>query len=107
MGGPFGAAIFGGTGYVVNKLENIAVSKADLPEFEKNEESYRQAAHYYLTQFRAAALTALQEYERLAEQVILTPIVEANAEPSRYQNQHQLTLLQNILSSLEDSIEAI
>lgn len=107
MGGPLGAAIFGGTGYVVNKLENIAVSKADLPKFEKNEESYRQAAHYYLTQFRAAALTALQEYERTAEQIILTPVVEKNAEPKRYQNQHQLTLLQNTLTSLEDAIEAI
>lgn len=107
MGGPLGAAIFGGTGYVVNKLENIAVSKADLPEFEKNEESYRQAAHYYLTQFRAAALTALQEYERIAEQIILTPIVEQNAEPKRYQNQHQLTLLKNTLTSLEDVIEAM
>lgn len=107
MGGPLGAAIFGGTGYVVNKLENIAVSKADLPKFEKDEESYRQAAHYYLTQFRAAALTALQEYERTAEQIILTPVVEKNAEPKRYQNQHQLTLLQNTLTSLEDSIEAI
>lgn len=107
MGGPLGAAIFGGTGYVVNKLENIAVSKADLPEFEKNEESYRQAAHYYLTQFRAAALTALQEYERTAEQIILTPIVEENAEPKPYQNQHQLTLLKNTLTSLEDVIEAM
>lgn len=107
MGGPLGAAIFGGTGYVVNKLENIAVSKADLPQFEKNEESYRQAARYYLTQFRAAALTALQEYERTAEQIILTPIVEETAEPKRYQNQHQLTLLQNTLASLEDAIEAI
>lgn len=107
MGGPLGAAIFGGTGYVVNKLENIAVSKADLPEFDKNEESYQQAAHYYLTQFRAAALTALQEYERTAEQIILTPIVEENAEPKPYQNQHQLTLLKNTLTSLEDVIEAI
>ncbi|WP_299485340.1 dynamin family protein [Acaryochloris sp. IP29b_bin.137] len=107
MGGPLGAAIFGGTGYMVNKLENIAVSKADLPKFEKNEESYRQAAHYYLTQFRAAALTALQEYERTAEKIILTPIGEANAEPKSYQNQHQLTLLQNTLASLEDAIEAL
>lgn len=107
MGGPLGAAIFGGTGYVVNKLENIAVSKADLPKFEKNEESYQQAAHYYLTQFRAAALTALQEYQRTAEKIILTPVVEENAEPKSYQNQHQLTLLQNTLTSLEDAIEAI
>ena len=107
MGGPLGAAIFGGTGYVVNKLENIAVSKADLPKFEKNEESYQQAACYYLTQFRAAALTALKEYERTAEKIILTPVVEENAEPKSYQNQHQLTLLQNTLTSLEDAIEAI
>ncbi|KAI9131210.1 dynamin family protein [Acaryochloris sp. CCMEE 5410] len=107
MGGPLGAAIFGGTGYVVNKLENIAVSKADLPKFEKNDESYQQAARYYLTQFRAAALTALQEYERTAEKIILTPVVEANAEPKSYQNQHQLTLLQNTLTSLEEAIEAI
>lgn len=107
MGGPLGAAIFGGTGYVVNKLENIAVSKADLPKFDKNEASYQQAAHYYLTQFRAAALTALQEYERTAEQIILTPIVAEKVEPKSYQNQHQLTLLQNTLASLEDAIEGI
>lgn len=107
MGGPLGAAIFGGTGYVVNKLENIAVSKADIPQFEKNEESYRQAAQYYLAQFRAAALTALQDYERTAERIILTPIGTESAEPKSYQNQHQLTLLQNTLTSLEDAIEAI
>ncbi|WP_299410880.1 dynamin family protein [Acaryochloris sp. IP29b_bin.148] len=107
MGGPLGAAIFGGTGYMVNKLENIAVSKADLPQFEQNDEHYRQAAHYYLTQFRAAALTALQEYERTAERIILMPIAEEHTDPNRNRHQHQLTLLQNTLAALEDAIGAI
>lgn len=107
MGGPLGAAIFGGTGYIVSKMENIADAEANPPTVGNTDDSDLQAAHYYLGQFRSAALAALQDYESIAEGIILTPIVMEQPESTRYQNQHQLTLLQNTLATLEDAIDTI
>ena len=107
IGGPLGAAVLGGTGYVVNKIENIAFTNADLPTAAAPDEIYHHAAHYYLGQFSLAALNALQDYERTAESVIMTPIVAETSAPSQDQNQHQLTLLQNTLAALAEAVEAI
>ncbi|NJM65614.1 MAG: dynamin [Acaryochloris sp. RU_4_1] len=104
MGDPLGAAILGGAGYVVNQLDWSAVN---APSPVAEDEQYRQFAQYYLGQFSSAALTALQNYEQTAEQLILAPLVAAPAEPTKssYHHQQHLTLLQNTLATLTEALE--
>lgn len=104
MGGPLGAAILGGAGYMVNQLD---WSTVNAPSPVSEDEQYRQFAQYYLGQFSSAALTALQNYEQTAEQLILAPLVAAPAEPTKssYHHQQHLTLLQNTLATLTEALE--
>jgi hypothetical protein len=106
MGGPLGAAILGGAGYVVNQLD---WSAPNAPSAVTEVERYRQFAQYYLGQFSSAALTALQNYEQTAEQIILAPLVATASESAKssYHHQQHLTLLQNTLATLVEAIDGM
>jgi hypothetical protein len=101
LGGPVGAAVLGGTSYLLNqaiKADSGAVPNA--PEPQPPLLAYQEAARQYLTHFSTLNLSALQRYELAAKPLLE---VEIRPEPSLTTPQHyQLSLVRSTLETLTD-----
>jgi Dynamin family len=101
LGGPVGAAVLGGTSYVLNKALKADGGKVtNVPDAQQTIQSYRDAAQHYLMHFSTVNLSALQRYVAATKPVIE---VEIMAESAAMTPQHyQLSLVQTTLENLTD-----
>ncbi|MEM9213052.1 MAG: dynamin family protein [Cyanobacteria bacterium P01_F01_bin.150] len=116
MGGPVGAALLGGTSYVLEKLDGG-------PDFNSGSSSsgwtaeqistwYLASVQAYLRQTSVAGLKALDEYVTAANPMIHFPLPEAPTDDALdVSNQnpqvHQLKLLRSCSDQLTQTLEAI
>lgn len=106
FGGPVGAAVVGGATYLFSKNpseskpEESSVSYLDLVL-----KAYREAAESYLIYFSTEAFVVLDQYENIAEKIINSPLTEAAVQMTN--QHHQLQLLQTLLDSLSQDLDAV
>lgn len=106
LGGPVGAALVGGTAYLLNK--NIKQDKQESSAEtyrDRVNQIYQDAAKEYLTNFSIDALSALRQYEEKAEKVMSFKIPE---EPSDLTSKrYQRNLLNTCLETLNRELKSI
>ncbi|MEB3357808.1 MAG: dynamin family protein [Synechococcales bacterium] len=107
LGGPLGAAVFGGTSYLLNQLDNPR-SNPVPPSSETLERLYEVAARDYLSQFSAAGFKALENYVIAANPVIRFPLPKlTTSAPTVTPQTYQLQLLQSSLENLNRVLESL
>jgi hypothetical protein len=116
LGGPIGAAVFGGASYLINQTNQADVNQPQSVQQPNSVEDYtaqinqlyENAARDYLSRFSSLALTALQQYETTANAVIKMAIApEATPAPDLSHQRHQLGLLQSTLDNLNQTLDLI
>ncbi|NJL40438.1 MAG: dynamin [Leptolyngbyaceae cyanobacterium SM1_4_3] len=112
LGGPIGAAVFGGASYLINQTNQTDASQPQANQSASVEDYtaqihqlYENAAKDYLSRFSSLALTALQQYEATANSVIEMAIApESPPAPPDSHQRHQLSLLQATLDNLNQTL---
>jgi hypothetical protein len=116
LGGPIGAAVFGGASYLINQTSQ---PDANQPQPVRPSDSvedyttqinqlYGNAAKDYLSRFSSLALSALQQYEVAANAVIEAAIAPESAPtPDLSRQRHQLSLLQSTLDNLNQALDRV
>ncbi|MBD2068042.1 dynamin family protein [Leptolyngbya sp. FACHB-671] len=116
LGGPIGAAVFGGASYLINQTNQ---TDANQPQPVRPSDSvedyitqinqlYGNAAKDYLSRFSSLALTALQQYEIAANAAIEMAIAPESAPvPDLSHQRHQLSLLQSRLDNLNQALNLV
>lgn len=104
LGGPVGAAVFGGTSYLFNRNRKSSSSDATLPSPAIPPlEDCLEAAHAYLNQFSEMNLAILKRYEATAVKVMQFQPTS----PTPTHQHHHLQLLQNTLEQLEQLLQEV
>jgi Dynamin family len=103
LGGPMGAAVLGGTSYILNKALKTNKGNLEMPDRAVDRSLYQAAARHYLTHFSTLNLSALQRYAAAAQTVLDVEIVLEHL-PVTPQH-HQLSLLQVTLENLMGAID--
>jgi GTPase SAR1 family protein len=104
LGGPVGAVVLGGASYILNKTQkksqssdqSVASSPTSLHPV------YTEAAAQYLTCFSEQAFVAINQYEKLAEEVMNLHPLEISLETSS--SYYQLQLLNTLLANLNQAL---
>ncbi|NJO73485.1 MAG: dynamin [Leptolyngbyaceae cyanobacterium RM1_406_9] len=117
LGGPIGAAVFGGASYLINQTNQTnQINQTDANQPQSNPSAsvedytaqihqlYENAAKDYLSRFSSLALTALQQYEATANSVIEKAIALESPVPPDSHQRHQLSLLQVTLDNLNQTL---
>jgi hypothetical protein len=116
LGGPIGAAVFGGASYLINQTNQVDMNQPQSVQQPNSVEDYttqisqlyENAARDYLSRFSSLALIALQQYETTANAVIEMAIApEATPAPDLSHQRHQLGLLQSTLDNLNQTLDLI
>jgi len=122
LGGPIGAAVFGGASYLINQTSQTNQANQtgeNQPQSVRQPNSaedyatqmhqlYENAAQAYLSRFSSLALAALQQYEIAANSVIERAIApELAPAPDLSHQHHQLSLIQAALDNLNQSLHLL
>ncbi|MBD2001620.1 dynamin family protein [Leptolyngbya sp. FACHB-541] len=116
LGGPIGAAVFGGASYLINQTNQTDANQPQPVRPSNSVEDYTtqlnqlygNAAKDYLSRFSSLALTALQQYEIAANAVIEMAIAPESAPaPDLSHQRHQLSLLQSRLDNLNQALNLV
>lgn len=99
LGGPLGAAVFGGTSHLINKSgrKQTVVSTPEANDFQAQ-------ANVYLERFSVAALGAIATYQKAAIPIIQTQLSPPAVTPSPARTA-QMNLLQTTAEELAQLIE--
>ena len=100
LGGPVGAAVLGGTSYILNKTIKVDRAPAHPPDQQPPSPADQAAAQHYLTHFSRLNLATLQSYVMAAKPVLEVEIYleTAPVTPKHY----QLALLRSTLENLTE-----
>ncbi|MGD2183514.1 dynamin family protein [Lusitaniella coriacea] len=98
VGGPVGAVVAGGTGYILNKITGEKEPIASSSPSNSPLTNCTDAAKTYLTRFSEDAFSQLQQYETLAQKTLCFQASEYSPETTPAYHQHQFlnTLLQDL-----------
>ncbi|MBD2058629.1 dynamin family protein [Oculatella sp. FACHB-28] len=116
LGGPIGAAVFGGASYLINQTNQTDVNQPQPVRPSNSVEDYttqlnqlyENAAKDYLSRFSSLALIALQQYGIAANAVIEMAIAPESAPvPDLSHQRHQLSLLQSRLDNLNQALNLV
>lgn len=102
LGGPMGAAVVGGATYFLsdnkqNKSQNLESYQQEVKQ------AYANAARDYLSRFSTVTLKVVEEYELIAEKVIIVPVSQQSAEAIKLRN--KLQLLNNLSAEISQELE--
>jgi hypothetical protein len=112
FGGPIGAAILGGASYIANEALSEELKNESTQVVSQAEQAYEIAVRNYLSQFRTMAIAAIERYEletraMIQHNITIPDRVTVSSTPSARPaaQQHELNLLNSILTELRSLIE--
>ena len=108
LGGPLGAAVLGGTSYILNKLsaENPSQSEVIVNASDRSGlHLYEKAAADYLTSFSQQAISTLQQYQEKAKSALRFQGGKQGLENENTSSHYQLQLLTTVLENLTQELE--
>ncbi len=104
LGGPVGAAVLGGTSYILNKaMKADGGANTNAPNPQIPMPACQEAAHHYLTHFSTLNLLALQRYEQAVRPALLEVEIRSEA-PATTPQHYQLSLIRSTLDNLTQLI---